>query len=47
MTKRILWVNTVGWSAYDRPVADLLRTIKEPGTEVIVIGADEAGRRAA
>jgi len=37
MTKRILWVNTVGWDAYDRPIADVIARIKDPGTEVEVV----------
>ncbi len=37
MGKRILWVNTVGWDAYDAPIADVLAHVKEPGTEIEVV----------
>lgn len=37
MTRRILWVNTVGWDAYDQPIADVLASIKAPDTEVEVV----------
>lgn len=35
--KRILWVNTVGWDAYDGPIAEVLASIKSPDTEVEVV----------
>jgi allantoin racemase len=37
MKKRILWVNTVGWDAYDGPIAEVLAAIKAPDTEVEVV----------
>ncbi|MCX5495864.1 aspartate/glutamate racemase family protein [Kaistia dalseonensis] len=37
MKKRILWVNTVGWDAYDQPIGDVLAAIKDPETEVEVV----------
>jgi Asp/Glu/hydantoin racemase len=37
MGKRVLWVNTVGWSEYDEPIAAILGKIKEPDTEVEVV----------
>lgn len=37
MTKRILWVNTVGWDAFDQPIADILAAIKAPDTEVEIV----------
>ena len=37
MRKRILWVNTLGMSGYDQPIADLLKKVKEPETEVEVV----------
>lgn len=37
MKKRILWVNTVGWDAYDQPIAEVLSTIKAADTEVEVV----------
>jgi allantoin racemase len=37
MKKRILWVNTVGWDAYDQPIADVLASVKAPDTEVEVV----------
>lgn len=37
MKKRILWVNTVGWDAYDQPIGDVLAAIKHPDTEVEVV----------
>ena len=37
MRKRILWVNTLGSSEYDSPIADLLGQVKDPETEVEVV----------
>lgn len=37
MVKRILWVNTVGWDAFDQPIAEILAAIKAPDTEVEVV----------
>ncbi|MEF2071987.1 aspartate/glutamate racemase family protein [Consotaella aegiceratis] len=37
MSKRILWVNTVGWDAYDQPFAEVLASAKDQGTEVEVV----------
>ena len=34
---RILWVNPIGLSAYDKPMADVLGQIKEPGTTVELV----------
>jgi allantoin racemase len=35
--KRILWVNTVGTADYDRPIADLLGSVKEPDSQIEVV----------
>ena len=37
MPRRILWVNTVGWDAYDGPIAEVLKTVKEHDTTVEVV----------
>lgn len=37
MKKRILWVNTVGWDAYDQPIANVLKGIKQPETEIEIV----------
>lgn len=44
MRKRILWVNTVGWDAYDRPIADVLKSVKQPDTEIEVVSLAMAER---
>ncbi|ADO44266.1 hydantoin racemase (plasmid) [Ketogulonicigenium vulgare Y25] len=44
MGARILWVNTVGWEAYDQPIADVLSAIKAKDTEVEVVSLSLAGR---
>lgn len=40
MTKRVLWVNPVGCATYDRPIADMLASVKDAGTIVEVVSLD-------
>lgn len=40
MTKRIVWVNPIGTSAYDRPIADMLASVKEADTILDVVSLD-------
>jgi Asp/Glu/hydantoin racemase len=37
MGKRIMWINTVGVDDYDTPIASILASIRESGTEVEVV----------
>jgi len=33
----VRWLNTVGFDAYDAPIAEVLNSIKQPGTRVEVV----------
>lgn len=36
----VRWLNPVGYAAFDQPIADLLRGIKQPATQVEVVSFD-------
>ncbi len=38
--RRVLWLNPLGYSAYDQPMADYIAEIKQKGTEVTVVSYD-------
>ena len=42
MKKRILWVNPVGWDAYDRPIGEVLSSVREADTEIEVVSLGTA-----
>lgn len=39
---KILWVNPIGFDGYDKPIGDLLATIKNPATEIELVSLNMA-----
>jgi allantoin racemase len=36
----VRWLNPVGYDSFDKPIADLLAGIKQPGTRIVVVSFD-------